>query len=130
MHNLARSASQPPLLVAPSQMDFTQPVLFHHFDQLLKLVEIKRSVSGRRGFNHTFPFCRFRGSPARGPFHEITPPSSRGTQVSTSQPSRVTSTSSSIRTPPIPGRYIPGSTVTTIPGFSTSVEIGLRRGPS
>src|SRR5687768_7032771 len=41
-----------------------------------------------------------------------------GTDVRTSHPRAVTSTSSSIRTPPHPGRYAPGSIVKTIPGSS------------
>src|SRR4029078_8307842 len=42
------------------------------------------------------------------------------TDVRTSPPRSVTSTSSSIRTPPHPGRYAPGSIVKTIPGSSST----------
>src|SRR6185436_20967176 len=45
------------------------------------------------------------------------------TPVSTSTPCCVTSTSSSIRTPPQPGRYAPGSIVNTMP-MSTSSSSG------
>src|SRR6266498_2803997 len=46
------------------------------------------------------------------------------------RPSTVTSTMSSIRTPPTPGRYTPGSTVTTAPAGSASSLPRRRRGPS
>ena len=52
-------------------------------------------------------------------FHRVqTDRRSRGTSVSTSHPSAVTSTSSSSRTPPRPSRYAPGSIVQTIPASS------------
>ena len=57
------------------ELELTELVLAHHFEDLRDLVEIHQK------------FC-----------------SSRGTEVSTSQPVSVTSTSSSIRTPPKPER--------------------------
>src|SRR4029077_3026541 len=42
------------------------------------------------------------------------------TSVSTSTPPSVTRTSSSMRTPPQPGRYAPGSIVKIIPGATAS----------
>src|SRR5688572_23681980 len=49
-----------------------------------------------------------------------------GTDVRTSHPRAVTSTSSSIRTPPHPGRYAPGSIVKTIPGSSSTGATSAR----
>ena len=45
------------------------------------------------------------------------------TSVSTSTPASVTSTSSSMRTPPHPGRYAPGSIVKIIPGSTGSSSV-------
>src|SRR5579871_435453 len=56
--------------------------------------------------------------------------SSFGACVSTRQPSEVTTTSSSIRTPPHPGRYTPGSIVSTIPDSSGTSIRGDNAGPS
>ena len=46
------------------------------------------------------------------------------------RPSAVTSTMSSIRTPPRPGMYTPGSIVTTIPSTSSSPPSHRRNGAS
>jgi hypothetical protein len=51
---------------------------------------------------------------------QLTTVSSRGRPVSTSQPLSVTATSSSMRTPSSPGRYTPGSTLTTLPASNGS----------
>jgi hypothetical protein len=63
---------------------------------------------------------------------QATTVSSRGRPVSTSQPLSVTATSSSMRTPSSPGRYTPGSTLTTLPASSGSSSGAVRdnRGPS
>ena len=57
-------------------------------------------------------------------------PGKGGAFVRTWQPSSVTTTVSSIRTPPCSARYTPGSTVTTWPAASTSVELDATRGAS
>ena len=41
MYDLLWAALQHPLLIAATQLNFSQVVFFHHFDQLLKLVEIE-----------------------------------------------------------------------------------------
>ena len=46
------------------------------------------------------------------------------------QPSFVTTTMSSIRTPNFPGRYTPGSIVTTMPVRREKLLLGLREGAS
>src|SRR5207247_5674045 len=56
--------------------------------------------------------------------------SSLGALVRTWQPSSVTTTVSSMRTPPCSARYTPGSTVTTWPAARTSVEVEATRGAS
>src|SRR5207302_2938912 len=53
-----------------------------------------------------------------------------GAFVSGRQPPSSTTTVSSIRTPPCPGRYTPGSTVTTWPEASVSVDADDTRGAS
>ena len=50
--------------------------------------------------------------------------------VSTSAPSSVTMTRSSIRMPPTPGKYTPGSTVTTLPASSVLGYSAFRYGSS
>ena len=56
--------------------------------------------------------------------------SDRSAFVSTRHPPSSTTTSSSIRTPPKPGMYTPGSMVNTMPGSSTVWEPGSRLGAS
>ena len=56
--------------------------------------------------------------------------SSFGNAVRGSEPSGVTTTVSSMRTPPTPGRYTPGSTVTTEPGSKVSRALAATRGSS
>src|SRR3954466_7160045 len=53
-----------------------------------------------------------------------------GKAVRGSEPSGVTTTVSSMRTPPTPGRYTPGSTVTTEPGSKVSRALAATRGSS
>src|SRR3954469_15356742 len=53
-----------------------------------------------------------------------------GSDETTSPPSSVTMTRSSIRTPIAPGTYTPGSTVTTLPACSASSPCLASRGPS
>src|SRR6202041_2435203 len=53
-----------------------------------------------------------------------------GNWVSERLPSSVTTRVSSIRTPPVWGRYTPGSTVTTVPGTRIAVDPGPTDGPS
>src|SRR5713101_5022875 len=62
--------------------------------------------------------------------HEGSTRSDRSAVVSSRQPSSSTTTSSSIRTPPQPGMYTPGSTVNTIPTSSFVVEPGSSDGSS
>jgi len=54
--------------------------------------------------------------------HQATTVSALGSEVSTSGASSPTTSRSSIRTPRVPGRYTPGSTVTTLPIRSGSSE--------
>ena len=56
--------------------------------------------------------------------------SSFGKAVRGSEPSGVTTTVSSMRAPPTPGRYTPGSTVTTAPGAKVSRAFAATRGDS
>ena len=46
MNDLAGTTTETPLFVAASQIDFTQPVLLHHFDELLQPIKIKGSLPG------------------------------------------------------------------------------------
>jgi hypothetical protein len=100
------------------EFELGEVVVAHQVQNLLDLVEIHSSVPGGP--------CR------AGPTHLQTYPSVRRslvTEVRTSCPSAVTSTSSSIRTPPRPGRYAPGSMVNTIPGSSCTEGASGRGGP-
>src|SRR5690606_22799784 len=76
-------------------------VLPHQRQDLLDLLEVHSRSSG-------VPWVRYA---------EV---SAVGTSVSHSAPSPVTSASSSMRTPPQPARYTPGSIVNTMPGAATS----------
>src|SRR5688572_21678102 len=86
------------LEIVALELELAQLVFAHHVQDFGDLVEI-----------HAQSPC--------SPFPQIDS-SSRGTRVSTSQPLSVTSTSSSMRTPPKPDTYAPGSIVKTIPGWS------------
>ena len=85
-------------------LEFRQIVLANEIENLLQLVEVQSDVRSRIQY-----------------FDEL-----RRRVVSTSTPSSVTSTSSSIRTPPQPGRYAPGSIVNTMPaatGSSSRIDV-------
>src|SRR4029077_13494584 len=75
--------------------EFRQLVFADEMENLLECVEVHQSISS----------------------------SSVVTSVSISTPVSVTSTSSSIRTPPHPGKYAPGSMVKTIPGRTHSCRV-------
>jgi hypothetical protein len=50
-----RTAPQLPLLVTPTQVNFRQSVRFHHFDELLQLVEIEWRITRRYWIRHVKP---------------------------------------------------------------------------
>src|SRR5438128_625929 len=79
-------------------LELGEIVLAHQIEDLLHLVELE--------------------------FHQShSSSSSVVTSVKTSTPCSVTSTSSSIRTPPQLGRYAPGSIVKTMPGATCSSRV-------
>src|SRR4029434_4636601 len=93
-----RILPQPKLDIVALELALGEVVLPHHVENLFDLVEVHGHYSARS--------------------------SSRCTWVSSSHPSSVTSTSSSMRTPPKPGRYAPGSIVKIM--FGRGVTGGSR----
>src|SRR4029078_8574587 len=89
-----RVLPQAKLHIVPFELELSNVVLAHHVEYLLDLVEVHGHYSASS--------------------------SSRCTWVSSSHPRSVTSTSSSMRTPPKPGRYAPGSIVKTMLGMSVT----------
>src|SRR5690554_5673108 len=87
-------------ILAQGDFYLTQVVIDHHLHQLFNILDFHRPIlipERRNSYRNTMALMAL------------------GNDVSTRGPSGVTSTSSSILTPPTPGRYMPGSTVTTIP---------------
>src|SRR5439155_8837819 len=92
-----RAAAEADALVAFDQVDFTQVVPGHQADERLDGGHVERP----RGLGCVF--VRHRVSPLRD-YANSAAARSRGRVVNTSDPSGVTSTSSSMRTPPQPSR--------------------------
>src|SRR5208282_57360 len=126
-------APQPHAQVVALVLQLLETVLDHEAENAGDLTEVcARRRAARNIFagvlllRHRIPEGRRAGA-APGPQSSI---SSRGADVSVSLPPSSTSTSSSIRIPPRPGRYTPGSMVTTLPAFSSAFWLLPREGRS
>ncbi len=123
---MLRTTNQPNLLLVLSQIHFAEVVLFHQVNEAANPFEtLNTSSLGVLPWDIFFLYLKHHVSylsPLRRRASGERYPSSstvfssidRGRLLKTSCPSRVMSTSSSMRTPPQPAKYTPGSTVTTM----------------
>src|SRR6185437_3444056 len=98
----------PHLQVAPLQVELAYVVFLQKLNEFLQLLCVFRFHHSRLRLPVAFSLC----------YHSSI--NALAALVSTLFPRCVTATMSSMRIPNFPARYTPGSTVTTIPGFSSS----------